>query len=71
MGSNARADVCLERPLESVGGSGRRPLELLPLWRESLACLWVLARAVVVASSGQAYGALDELPYREDHPLQP
>jgi len=40
-------------------------------WTVLQACLEHGVERVVVASSDKAYGAHDELPYREDFPLQP
>jgi CDP-glucose 4,6-dehydratase len=58
-----------------VGIAQRAPLST---WETNVRGTWTLLEAsrrhgvarVVVASSDKAYGAHDELPYREDHPLQ-
>lgn len=59
-----------------VGTANRSPL---PTWEANVRGTWTLMEAcrahevarVVVAASDKAYGAHDELPYREDMALQP
>jgi CDP-glucose 4,6-dehydratase len=59
-----------------VGTAKRSPV---PTFEANIRGTWVLLEAcrqlevsrVVVAASDKAYGASDELPYRETHPLQP
>jgi CDP-glucose 4,6-dehydratase len=59
-----------------VGTAQQSPLST---WETNVRGTWMVLEAcrrhgvarVVVASSDKAYGARDELPYREDHPLGP
>ncbi|MBN1527647.1 MAG: GDP-mannose 4,6-dehydratase [Thermoleophilaceae bacterium] len=59
-----------------VGTAQRSPL---PTWETNVRGTWIVLEAcrhveverVVVAASDKAYGAHDELPYREDFALQP
>jgi CDP-glucose 4,6-dehydratase len=59
-----------------VGNANRAPL---PTFETNIRGTWLLLEAcrlhgverVLVASSDKAYGRHTELPYREDHPLQP
>lgn len=59
-----------------VGIANRSPLSTFETnirgtWLVLEACRRVGVEAVVVAASDKAYGAHDDLPYREDHSLQP
>jgi CDP-glucose 4,6-dehydratase len=59
-----------------VGTATRSPLSTWEVnvrgtWTVLEACRRVEVRRVLVAASDKAYGAHDELPYREDFPLQP
>jgi len=59
-----------------VGAAARAPVatfeaNVAGTWTVLEACRLQRVERVVVAASDKAYGAHDELPYREDHALQP